>query len=804
MLPVKEYKKRLLLTAFLTAVPFAVQAEAAPVNGGQEEVIVTAQHRRENVQKSSVSIEVLSAKTLQNAGVSQATDLPRIAPGVQITQGGTALQIYIRGAGDFSTTAFSNSAVAQNFDGVSAARTQYVGGSFFDLARVEVLKGPQGTLYGRNAVGGALNMVPQTPKLGVTEGFFSVGIQNYNGTSAEGAINLPVGETAAFRLAGQVVNRDGYISDGTNDDVHESVRAQFLYQPNDDVTLRILGNMQHMGGKGTGYVVYEPNTTLPYAVSGFSTPIIPSDRWTSIMSSINTLTAALPAGNPAVPNGTTIFPIDTTLTFQDVSVYGVNAHLDWNLGFATLTLIPAYQNVEINAINYPTFKYEAQDPITKAPQTSEATSFEARLGNSGDKAKWVVGAYYFNEDQFSASNASFGNFGGGNTNFIASLNTESYAAFADINYAILDNFRVIAGVRYTEETKSVDARQYALPGTALTPPTATLVQCNVGTAGIAAATGPNGMCPLAIGSVTNLLASYKANRTNYRLGWEFDISEENMLFATVATGFKSGGQTNADLPPYAPEDLTAYTIGSRNRFFDDQLQLNLELFYIEYENHQENVSRPDRTGRPVSSLTNAGTATSQGVTIDTVYRPSRNDMFRLGVEYNKAEYDSFVYLSATTSGAQPFPSIGCKTTKLPSVPTGQGFASSVTAVFEVDCSGMQMTRTPTWSGSFSYTHTWNLANGGKLELSPDLTFASSRWLEPSFVPNARAEEYVVYNASVTYSSPGNKYSVQGFVRNITDEAVYTGGQQRPIVFNGYVGKNIDAPQTYGARVRVNF
>jgi iron complex outermembrane receptor protein len=206
---------------------------AAPSDG---EIVVTAQFRQESAQKAAVSIDVLSAETLARAGVAQATDLARLSPGVQITQGGSSLQIYIRGAGDFSTTAYSNSAVAQNYDGVFAARSQYVAGVFYDLERVEVLKGPQGTLYGRNATGGALNILPVQPKLGVFEGYMSAGFQNYNGFSAEGALNIPLGDKVAIRAAFQGVSRNGYISDGTDDDKHHSFRLQLKAEPTEDLT----------------------------------------------------------------------------------------------------------------------------------------------------------------------------------------------------------------------------------------------------------------------------------------------------------------------------------------------------------------------------------------------------------------------------------------------------------------------------------------------------------------------------------------------------------------------------------------
>lgn len=759
----------LISTSIALVMPFAAYAEEmAPQKDDGEIVVITAQHRKENAQKASVSIDVLSSKTLLKAGVSQATDIPRIAPGVQITQGGTALQIYIRGAGDFTTTAYSNAAVAQNFDGVSAGRTQYVAGTFFDLARVEVLKGPQGTLYGRNATGGALNLIPETPKIGEFGGYISAGIQNYNGISAEGALNLPLGEHSAARVSYQLVSRDGYISDGTDDDKHESLRAQFLYEPSEKLSLRLLGNYQHIGGKGAGLVVDNPN---PIPLNGL--PVVPSDAWTGVQDSINALTMLLPNG-PATalgPNRNTVALLNIDEAFQDIKAWGFNAHLDWNLGFATLTFIPAIQEVEIKAISFPTFKYIAQNPVTGDPQTSTTNTYELRLGNSGKKAKWVLGAYYFNEDQYTITNAAFGAFS--STIFEGNLNTESVAAFGEVTYSLTDKLRAIAGLRYTEEEKSVLADQWNSKG---------INSCLTGST--ASNAGPGGACFIA-----HIDKGYQAHRLNYRAGVEYDLGANNLLFATISTGFKSGGQTNAALPPYEPEDLTAYTIGSKNKFWDNKLTLNAELFYIDYQNHQENVSRLDQNGAPVSSLVNAGSAISKGVSLDTIYRPTKNDSFRFAVEYNKAYFTSFTYLAYRSA-----PSVGCPFYNNNTTPL---------ASYTVVCDNYQMTRTPEWSGSFSYTHTFEFANGANLEISPDMTFASERWLEPSFVANSRAPSYQVYNLSATYNAPDGKYSLQAFVRNLTNEAVFNGGQQRPFI-NGYVGKNIGAPKTYGMKLRVNF
>src|SRR6185437_11419070 len=148
-------------------------------SAGLSEIVVTAQRFEENAQRSSVAIQVLPAQELERANVNEATDLNRIVPGLQIGTGGGAAQIYIRGVGDFAASALSNPAVAVNVDGVYVSRAQAVNSNFYDLARIEVLKGPQGTLYGRNASGGAVNLITNRPSLGGEEGNVELTGGNY-------------------------------------------------------------------------------------------------------------------------------------------------------------------------------------------------------------------------------------------------------------------------------------------------------------------------------------------------------------------------------------------------------------------------------------------------------------------------------------------------------------------------------------------------------------------------------------------------------------------------------------------------
>ena len=249
-----------------------------------------------------------------------------------------------------------------------------------------------------------------------------------------------------------------------------------------------------------------------------------------------------------------------------------------------------------------------------------------------------------------------------------------------------------------------------------------------------------------------------------------------------------------NLPAYLPEDLTAYTIGSKNRFLGNVLQVNAEFFWIDYKNHQENFSTLDRSGAQVQALLNAGSARSKGFSLDVTLRPTPNDTLTVAGEYTDAKYKEFQY--KTYRAASPAATTGCPVSAIAG-------GTAATGLWLVNCNSFQMARTPTWSGSVGYNHTIELANGGSVDVGGDMTFSSSRWIEAAFVPNDRAGAYQVFNASITYKSADNGLTVQGFIRNIGDTAVYTGGQQYPFISN-YVGHDIGAPRTYGVRVRVGF
>lgn len=229
---------------------------AAPAAGGTlHEIIVTAERFSENVQTAALAISVLDTHQLATAGVVNVQELTKLVPGLQVGLGGPYTQIYIRGIGDFGSNSLADPGVAPYLDGVFVSREAAVGGMFYDLARVEVLKGPQGTLYGMDTTGGAINLITHRPTFRRVEGYVDLETGNYGEINGEGALNVPLGAHLATRLAFQTVNNRGYLSDGSNDAAQQSARIETLWKPADEFSLLLQADYTHQGGHGEGAVL---------------------------------------------------------------------------------------------------------------------------------------------------------------------------------------------------------------------------------------------------------------------------------------------------------------------------------------------------------------------------------------------------------------------------------------------------------------------------------------------------------------------------------------------------------------------
>jgi iron complex outermembrane receptor protein len=800
------------------AMPSATLAADAS-DSSLTEIVVTAERRAENLQKTPLAMQVVSAQELADAGVVQVRDLGALVPGLIIGQGGAATQIYIRGVGDFGSTPITNPAVAFNLDGVYVARTQAVEGNLYDISRVEVLKGPQGTLYGRNASGGAINVITNAPSLTGFGGYGEIEAGKYGEALVDGALNLPLSSQFALRASFQTVSRDGYLSEGGDDDHHQSGRLQALWKT-DAVSVLAGVDYTHVGGDGAGYVVLSSaarNNASPwtqasdplvapyfYGAAAAQGSCLPGGFFPTVVNP-GKCPAVAPYPSPPFPPGT-LGPYTSLYSFPsgsqrtDNTFWKAHADITADLGFATLTVLPAYQSA---AMAYNTTP--AGLSYTDSPDDSKAESVEARLSNSSGPVTWVGGLYYFHQNQDSSEIIDGGVVQ--NNNAVTNQSTRSEAAFGELNFSVTDETRLIAGARYTSDRRTIDGSVSALPPSVSFLPT--------GPAGIACFAGLPNPC---------LLENYAGEKTfskfTWKLGVETDLTAQNLLFATVSTGFKAGGfDQSAGFTPgshealsYNPENLTAFELGSRNRFLDNRLQINAEAFYWKYKDHQEPRLTEDGLGVLSFDYQNAGDATLYGLDLDLVAKATDADTVHATVEYLHSVYNTFAYdVPANTTGA-PFargagngftsfnplaPNAASTTCAVSTITTG-----SLAGGEHVDCAGNPLTHAPRWSGSAGYEHRFGLPADYGLTAAVNAQFASRRYLSTDFLPSELAPSYISMDAFLTLAPHTNSWSLQLFGRNLSNRAIYTSAYEGPLA--GYVAATLAAPRTYGARFKVSF
>jgi iron complex outermembrane recepter protein len=788
------------------------QSAARPESGANaaaselDEVLVTAQRRTEDVQKAALSITVFSGDMLQQAGISKPDDLAKLAPGLQVA-GGTTTQIYVRGVGDFGVTATANPAVVTSLDGVAIARPQAISGNFFDLERVELLKGPQGTLYGRNASGGALNLLTAQPRIGEYSGYAQANFGNYSQKGVEGAFNMPAGERGAFRFSYQLNDRNGYLTDGTDDDKHESVRLQSKFEVHDGLSLRAMVGYIHLGGKGTGLVRSQsiPGTS-PW--TGNTSAVAGAAYMAAATAQFNGALAGgcnpAPTGNCPPPPALLVDP-STSKLFQDVKNTNASFQLDKTFDFANLTIIPGWRRTESRFALQPSFLYSVGGVYDAAGdkskgESSDQYSLEARLAHDTDKLKWVAGAYAMREDQ---SN-DFVLYGGliQNQRVSGKLKTDAYAAFGQITYSATEKLRVTAGVRYTSDKRGAfDLQKWAISPTVTTPAAVTglpPIPClpNVPAPG---ARLPGTLCPLVNQTPGYYDTSQTFTKVTWKAGIEVDVAPQSMLFADISTGFKAGGFNQAvslsqptKLQPYNPETITAYTLGIKNRFLDNRVQLNAEAFYWDYKNLQLSAQAFDGTGLIVLLTQNAGKARVSGLNIDLTTKPWQGGTIHAAIEYVDSKYKEFI-LQESTQFVPPG-RVSCPVT----APNAQGLVT-------VNCSGKPLVRSPELSGNLGINHAFGLASGANLTVDVAMAFAGRSYQTTDFIAAEYSKSWSNASASLTYNAPNDKWFVSAFGRNLTNAEIYTGGGGHQAAFvSGWVTSNIAPPRTYGARVGVKF
>jgi iron complex outermembrane receptor protein len=726
-----------------------------------EEIVVTAERREENLQHAAVAINVLTPQELLDAGVSKPQELTGLLPSLQVAASATPISVYyIRGVGNFTGNTLTDSAVAFNVDGVFIGRPHSTAGFFYDLERVEVLKGPQGTLYGRNATGGAINLVPTRPELGARGGAASGELGNEGALRLDGVLNLPLGQSAAMRMAGYHAEHDGYMNDGTDDQDDTAGRLSLLLTPNDELSIGIVADHFDQRGLGTGSTPVALGADHRYGVSAEEGGAYYETQFNAI--------------------GRRSFNAMPLTQHLDNQFWGVNATLDWSTERGVFTLLPAYRESHLDTEGAAL----GTNVITR--EDDRQTSFEARFASSpGAATGYIVGAYWFDERNHVPQFVP-------NTQYTMSVQdydtgVESAAAFGALTYPLSESLRATVGARYTHEDKFFRGSFVS-----------SLLRC------VAPAGCPDleripvtQVTPLPLdtddsdGVITQgfpILADETETfeKWTWRAAFEWDVTERSFLFASYQTGFKSGGFFfDTESQVFQPEELDALTVGSRNRLLDGRLQLDLEAFHWRYDDQQISAIMLNSLGVPNLRTRNVGNSVMTGLEISSEWLATDTTRLRLDAQYLDAEYENFEYQAP---GPVP-PLSGCAVS-----PDG--------AAFLVDCSGKRPPYAPEWSIELAAEHTFVLGNGARLVADARVHYQSETLTGLDFTPPEYEDAYATLGASVTYATHDDKYTVTAYGTNLTDETVVANTFQPP--FGQFVVGTLRPPRLYGVRLGVSF
>jgi iron complex outermembrane receptor protein len=572
--------------AILPAAAFAADAEAPQRADSNvlEEVVVTATKTGETaVQRTPIAISAFNANSLSEAGLVNVKDLNGYVPNLSISQSTTYAEIFIRGIGSTNVYGGSDPSVTVQVDGVYLGRPYAQFAEFLDVDRVEVLRGPQGTLYGRNAVGGTINVVSKIP----TDTFHAqaeVQTGNYSLFDGKAYVSGPI---VAGKLDGSLAvsytRHDDYIKNiiASGNDIenanHGGVRGQLRFTPSDNISLTTRAD----------YSRAKEHT------ESYSKLLAPFDPVTdSILGDYSKVAMNLPNND-------------------DVRTWGVAEDIDVDLGGGlSLRSITAYRN---NRNRVDIDSDDSEQSITSVHQGEDQDQFstEANLVGKLDRLTFVLGGYYLHENVDTDVRVNV--FGAGVAKqFLPQTSTDAIAGFAQATYNVTDTVSVTAGARYTSEKKSIDQQinLFLLPDT-----------------------------PLGAPAIFGADRTFNAFTPKFSVQWQ---PNENVLAYVSATrGFKSGGfnfsATSADTAGFDPETVWSYEAGTKTEWFGRRLRVNLTGFIYDYSNLQQFLA----TAPGVAIIANAATAKVKGVELEVVARPGAGIELGANLAYLHAVYTNY-------------------------------------------------------------------------------------------------------------------------------------------------------------------
>lgn len=718
------------LTAAPQAFAQAAQEPQAVADGTAdlqiEEIIVTARRRSESLQDVPVAVSAFDAHRIQELQAESISGLQNAVPNLYLDRGdGANTVIFIRGIGQNDSLAFADAAVGVYVDDVFIARSQAAFLDLFDVDRVEILRGPQGTLYGRNTTGGAIKFVSAEPpeRLGL---YAEAGGGNFDFGTLKARLGGPlVKDVLRGKIAVSAVHRSGFatnLDDGEDDGDTQSLswRGALAFTPTDRIRVSLTFDGKHDRPDTSRSPVRETSVT------GFADPV----------GAPTSPTTFAPATDP--------YQVDVNANrLSDLSAYGLALKAGFDLSDVwSIESITSYREMDFD-LNLDTDGTPLPILDILVLQDQDQFSQELRATYDADAGfTLVAGLYYFRDDDLTFSGidiASLSVFGfpvtlfGLPTSSLADTDqkTESYAAFADASYDLTERLTLSAGVRYTYEEKESMRRfeNFFDPAVSVienTPP----FLSGAGVPGV----------PIS--------GKDDFDAVTPKLSLSYRASDDAMLYASVARGFKSGGfdgrgTSDFTFQPFDPETVWGYEVGLKSTWLGGRVVANAAIFYNDYQDLQVTSFGADPvSGTFVSLFTNAAKARTQGVELELAARASAGLTLNASLGYLDAEYGEFETL------------VGGVVT---------------------DVSDRELVNAPEWSGSLGVTYEHALSTSRVGAVHVDAAYRGKTYTEISGSEVLAQDDYVRANAFASVKTDDERWELRGGVQNLTDEKVRVQG-----------------------------
>lgn len=704
-------KRTLILCGFM-----ALASTTSFAQGVLEEVVVTAQKRSQNLQDVPLSVSAFSGDKLRELGASDFTDLSSRLNNINISSDQSDIDISIRGV---SNNRGFDPATAFHIDGIYTARGVSGLTAFLDVERLEVIRGPAGTLYGRNATAGAVNVISRRPDFEGASGNIEATVGDYDHVNVQFGANIPiVDDKLGLRISGLYDDREGYNEhDGLGFDVKASddsdvgaFKARLLFTPTDSISWLVGYDQSKVGGVGRRLL-------LDHERSAEGTQVVNAlpNRPAAFQQQVQADPRFVPVTDPLSEN------IKQSAWMSELSVdFG-----DWNVLYLT-----AYREVDQDRLSDTDF-FIGENFVVDSFLESEEVSHELRLSYTSDSLQWLMGLYAFESEVNSGFEqiivpvfANFSDFQDGRD--------ESLGVFTQATVSISDSVRATFGLRYSEDKKTQAFFRQALGN-------------------------PNNL-DLSTVEPFDRDPSLTFDDVSWKASLEWDVADDSLIYVTASTGYKTGGyNSDPDQSRFDEETVLAFEAGSKNQFNDGRLLLNGAIFMYDYKDLQVSGLRVinDAFGefeRAINVQDNLDGADIFGAELEWVWLATSSLQIDGGFGYLKAEVD-----------------------------TGRvddTLISTDDALGGVDVSGNSLRKSPEFSFNLGLQHTLDLGRGS-LRSRVDFHYEEEQYhdvinrgidLEPS---NTKTD------VSLTWDSKDGWF-IQAFARNLEDDDVRTATFQTPL------------------------